>query len=69
MTDFSQESGRAGRDGEPAKCMILAPRLPASAAARAAALAEAAALVGDDPDRASMLLYLSEQHCLRAVIS
>ncbi|EAQ91762.1 hypothetical protein CHGG_03697 [Chaetomium globosum CBS 148.51] len=56
MTDFSQESGRAGRDGGPAQSVVLLsaawqPHPPA------------------DPDEESMQLYLAQQHCLRAVMS
>jgi superfamily II DNA or RNA helicase len=56
ITDFSQESGRAGRDGRQAESIILLsgawrPNAPA------------------DGDEESMQLYLTEQHCLRAVMS
>lgn len=60
MTDFSQESGRAGRDGERAESVVLL-----SAAWQP--------YVGGrqpvDLDEESMQLYLTQQHCSRAVIS
>ncbi|KAI6777557.1 uncharacterized protein J7T54_004107, partial [Emericellopsis cladophorae] len=56
MTDFSQESGRAGRDRKPAESIILL-----SAGWRPGEPA--------DLDEESMQLYLTGRHCLRAVIS
>ncbi|KAJ9130107.1 DEAD/DEAH box helicase [Pleurostoma richardsiae] len=58
MTNFSQESGRAGRDGKPAESIVLLsaawqPRL-------------------DRPlgrDEEAMQLYLTQQDCSRAVLS
>ncbi|KAM6506320.1 hypothetical protein FSOLCH5_013308 [Fusarium solani] len=59
MTDFSQESGRAGRDGKVAESIILLsaawqPRLEGEP------LSE---------DEESMQLYLTQQHCCRGVMS
>ena len=56
MTEFSQESGRAGRDGKQAESIVVL-----SAAWRPP--------VSSDMDQESMNLYLTQQHCLRAVMS
>jgi hypothetical protein len=58
MTDFSQESGRAGRDKKMAESIILLPATwkPRSAAGRSA-------------DQEAMQLYLTQQYCSRGVLS
>ena len=56
MTDLSQESGRAGRDGRPADTIVLL----------------SAAWEQEDPkdmDERAMQLYLSGKTCLRAIMS
>ncbi|PQE16365.1 telomere-associated recQ-like helicase protein [Rutstroemia sp. NJR-2017a BVV2] len=58
LTDFSQESGRAGRDGGKASSIVLLhagwkPQLDEYLSA----------------DRAAMQLYLTQQHCFRGVLS
>ena len=65
MTDFSQESGRAGRDGQRADSVILA------AGSFSQPLSPNQALHGIErsADEETMLLYLSQQHCLRGVVS
>ncbi|OAQ57815.2 DEAD/DEAH box helicase domain-containing protein [Pochonia chlamydosporia 170] len=60
ITDFSQESGRAGRDQEKARSILL---LSAAWQPRAA---------GQEPktaDEEAMQLYLTQKHCSRAVLS
>ncbi|KAI6777521.1 uncharacterized protein J7T54_003695, partial [Emericellopsis cladophorae] len=59
ITDFSQESGRAGRDGRPATSVILL----------SAAWQRAGAPAALDEDEEAMQLYLAGGHCLRAVLS
>lgn len=60
MTDFSQESGRAGRDGQPAESIVLLSKAwrPYSAGQEP-----------EDADEESMQLYLTQQYCSRAVMS
>ncbi|KAI5458862.1 P-loop containing nucleoside triphosphate hydrolase protein [Mariannaea sp. PMI_226] len=58
MTDFSQESGRAGRDGEVAESIILL-----------SATWEPQISQQLDSDRESMQLYLAQKHCSRGVLS
>ncbi|KAH6985535.1 hypothetical protein EDB80DRAFT_511797, partial [Ilyonectria destructans] len=58
MTDYSQESGRAGRDGKPAESIILLnaawqPQLDQPLSA----------------DSEAMHLYLMQRHCSRGVLS
>ena len=85
ITDFAQESGRAGRDRQPAKSIILMSpsALAAAAAGRARRGGEeegrqlrlAGPLRPDPASRAKgldeevMQLYLTQRHCLRGVIS
>ncbi|PNP44463.1 hypothetical protein TGAMA5MH_03809 [Trichoderma gamsii] len=59
MTDFSQESGRAGRDGMAAESIVLV-----SAAWEARDNGD----IGDVDGRA-MQLYLTQEQCLRGVLS
>ena len=58
LTDFSQESGRAGRDGAKASSIILLrsgwkPQLDADLA----------------PDQEAMQLYLAQKYCSRGILS
>lgn len=60
MSDMAQESGRAGRDGMPCESIIMIsdtwqPYLPGK--------------WPNDEDEESMQLYLTGQHCCRAVMS
>jgi superfamily II DNA helicase RecQ len=72
LTDFSQESGRGGRDGQPADSVILIagapatgrPSAPSSAAWQAPPSMETRGL-----DEEAIQLYLIEQYCLRGVLS
>lgn len=58
MTDFSQESGRAGRDGKKAESIVL---LSAAWEPKPS---------GDlDLDEEAMQLYLTQKHCSRGVLS
>jgi superfamily II DNA helicase RecQ len=67
LTDFSQESGRAGRSGQPAHSIVL---LPASTAPSVSP-PQGPYLHEDErnADEEAMLLYLSQGHCLRGVLS
>ena len=56
MMDFSQESGRAGRDNKPAESMTLVPEAWQPYAPKTL-------------DEEMMQLYLAQEHCLRAVMS
>ncbi|KAL5604005.1 uncharacterized protein BROUX77_004191 [Berkeleyomyces rouxiae] len=61
MTDFAQESGRAGRTGKTARSVVFLPatwRLPANDANN-----------DRDEDQEAMLLYLMRKHCLRGIMS
>lgn len=58
LTDFSQESGRAGRDGEIAESIILLS---------AAWQPQLGLRLG--PDKELMQLYLMQEHCSRGVLS
>lgn len=58
LTDFSQESGRAGRDGTGADSVILL-----------AAPAEPRPSAGLSDDQEAMQLYLTQQYCYRGVLS
>lgn len=65
LTDFAQESGRAGRDGAPARSyMLIDSTWQPSASSSSAFLS----LLEAD-DRAAMDLYLSRQYCLRGVLA
>ncbi|KAL5344167.1 hypothetical protein ACLOAV_004652 [Pseudogymnoascus australis] len=58
MTDFSQESGRAGRDGSKASSIVL---LRSTWAAQTSGCLS--------PDREAMDVYLTQEHCSRGVLS
>ncbi|KAI5465231.1 P-loop containing nucleoside triphosphate hydrolase protein [Mariannaea sp. PMI_226] len=60
MMDFSQESGRAGRDGKRAESIVLLS---------AAWQPYAGGQQPSDLDEESMQLYLTQEHCSRAVMS
>jgi superfamily II DNA helicase RecQ len=61
MTDFSQESGRGGRDGRVAESIILlrSSWQPYTNGGQ----------YPKDEDEEFMQMYLTQQHCLRAVMS
>lgn len=58
MTDFSQESGRAGRDGKLAESIVLLS---------GAWLPYGNGRGPKDTDEEFMQLYLTQQHCSRAI--
>ena len=58
MSDFAQESGRAGRGGGLAASIVLLPAAWAPALGRPL-----------DPDREAMQLFLTQQYCSRGVMN
>ena len=70
LTDFSQESGRAGRDGMPAESILLAgPQLDDRAPASGKASSAEKGKVAPGADKEAMQLYRSRKYCLRGVLS
>jgi hypothetical protein len=69
MTDFSQESGRAGRDGKPARSIVLISAAWRPYGGGGGGDGGELQRPPEDTDEESMQLYLSHQHCLRAVMS
>lgn len=60
MSDYAQESGRAGRDGKPATSIVVFS---------AAWQPYGNGKHPDDMDEEYMLLYLTQKHCCRAVVN